>query len=220
MKKIFLILSATLFLLSACNNEKKNEEKTSAEASSDTAVSDSPKSNAWIPIDSAMMDKAWKESMALGEQHKMLAKGAGTWNGDVTMWMAPGGPPMKSKSTMVTTMTFNGLYQQSKHKGEIMGAPFEGQSTTGYDNTKKEFFSTWIDNMGSGILVTTGNWDDANKTITLSGTMKNPANGLDCTFKEVYKMVDDNNQILEMYGPDPQTGKEFKTMEIKYTRKS
>jgi hypothetical protein len=49
--------------------------------------------------------------------------------------------------------------------------------------------------------------------------MKNPANGLDCSIKEVFKMVDDNNQILEMYGPDPQTGKEFKTMEIKYTRK-
>ena len=220
MKKTLLILSATLFLLSACNNEKKSEEKTSAEASSDSAVSDSPKGNAWIPIDSTMMEKAWKESMTLGEQHKLLAKGAGIWNGDVTMWMAPGAPPMKSKSTMVTTMTFNGLYQQSKHKGEMMGAPFEGQSTTGYDNTKKEFFSTWIDNMGSGILVTTGNWDDTNKTITLSGTMKNPANGLDCTFREVFKMVDDNNQILEMYGPDPQTGKEFKTMEIKYARKS
>ena len=220
MKKILLILSATLFVLSACTNEKKSEEKTSAEASPDSAISDSPKNQAWIPIDSTMMEKAWKESMALGDQHKMLAKGAGTWSGDVTMWMAPGAPPMKSKATMVTTMTYNGLYQQSKHKGEMMGAPFEGQSTTGYDNTKKEFFSTWIDNMGSGILVTTGNWDDANKTLTLSGTMKNPANGLDCTFKEVFKMVDDNNQVLEMYGPDPQTGKEYKTMEIKYTRKS
>ncbi len=220
MKKILLILSATMGMLSACNNEKRTEEKTAAEASSDSTANDSPKGKAWIPVDSAMMDKAWKESMTVGEQHKMLAKGAGTWNGEVTMWMAPDAPPMKSKSTMVTKMLYNGLYQQSVHKGEMMGAPFEGQSTTGYDNTKKEFFSTWVDNMGSGILVTTGTWDEANKTITLTGTMKNPANGLDCTFKEIYKMVDDNNHILEMYGPDPQTGKEFKTMEIKYTRKS
>jgi len=219
MKRLILMLFATTFLLFACNNEKKSEEKTSAEVSSDTATTDTPKDKAWIPIDSAMMEKAWKESMALGAPHKMLAKGAGTWNGDVTMWMANGAPPMKSSASMVTTMTFNGLYQQSKHKGEMMGAPFEGMSTTGYDNTKKEFFSTWIDNMGSGILVTTGNWDDANKTLTLSGTMKNPANGLDCSIKEVYKMIDDNNQVLEMYGPDPQTGQQFKTMEIKYTRK-
>ena len=218
MKRLILMLFATLFLFS-CTNEKKTEDKTSAETSSDSAPADSPKDKAWIPIDSAMMDKAWKESMTLGEPHKMLAKGAGTWSGDVTMWMANGAPPMKSTATMVTNMVFNGLYQQSKHKGDMMGAPFEGMSTTGYDNTKKEFFSTWIDNMGSGILVTTGNWDDGNKTITLSGTMKNPANGLDCSVREVFKMVDDNNQILEMYGPDPQTGKEFKSMEIKYTRK-
>ena len=219
MKRVILSLFATSFLFFACNNEKKSEEKTSAEVSSDSATTENSKDKAWIPIDSAMMDKAWKESMTLGAPHKMLAKGAGTWNGDVTMWMANGAPPMKSSATMVTNMTFNGLYQQSKHKGEMMGAPFEGMSTTGYDNTKKEFFSTWIDNMGSGILVTTGNWDDANKTLTLSGTMKNPANGLDCSIREIYKMVDDNNQILEMYGPDPQTGKEYKTMEIKYTRK-
>ena len=74
MKKILLILSATVFLLSACTNEKKSEEKTSAEASPDSAgVDSSPKDKAWIPIDSAMMEKAWKESMTLGEQHKMLA---------------------------------------------------------------------------------------------------------------------------------------------------
>lgn len=219
MKRLILMLFATLFLFSACNNEKKAEEKTSAEISADSTAADSPKDKVWIPIDSAMMDKAWKESMTPGAPHKMLAKAAGTWDGDITMWMASGAPPMKSKASTVTTMLYNGLYQQSKHKGNMMGAPFEGMSTTGYDNTKKEFFSTWIDNMGSGILVSTGTWDEANKTLTLTGTMKNPANGLDCSIKEVFKMVDDNNQILEMYGPDPQTGKEFKTMEIKYTRK-
>jgi hypothetical protein len=31
-------------------------------------------------------------------------------------------------------------------------------------------------------------------------------------------MVDDNNQIMEMFGPGPD-GKEFKMMEIKFTRK-
>jgi hypothetical protein len=30
--------------------------------------------------------------------------------------------------------------------------------------------------------------------------------------------VDDDTQIMEMYGPDPKTGKEFKTMTIKFTR--
>jgi hypothetical protein len=32
-------------------------------------------------------------------------------------------------------------------------------------------------------------------------------------------MVDDNTQVMEMYGPDMKTGKEYKNMEIKFTRK-
>ena len=221
MKQLILTACAAVLLLTACNNDKSAEEKTASESTPDSTSSkmDTKKEEPWIPIDSAMMEKAWKESMALGEPHKMLAKSTGTWTGSVTMWMANGAPPMKSTSTTVNTMIFGGLYQQSKHTGDMMGAPFQGMSIMGYDNTKKEYFSTWIDNMGSGILVSTGNWDDATKTLTLSGKMKNPANGQDCTMKEVFKMVDDNNQILEMYGPDPQTGKEYKTMEIKYTRK-
>ena len=221
MKRITITICAAALLLVACNNEKKADE-TKSDSTTDKATTESadkPKEKAWIPIDSAMMDKAWKENMAIGEPHKMMAKATGTWNGDVTMWMANGAPPMKSTSTTVNSMLFGGLYQQSKHKGNMMGAPFEGMSIMAYDNTLKEFVSTWIDNMGSGILVFTGNWDEATKTINLSGTMKNPANGLDCKMREVFKMVDDNNQILEMYGPDPQTGQEYKTMEIKYTRK-
>jgi hypothetical protein len=218
MKQIILTFCAATLLLLACNNDKTSETKT--DATSDKASTESAdKPKAWVPIDSAMMEKAWKESMAITEHHKMLAKASGTWNADVTMWMAAGAPPMKSTATTVNTMIFGGLYQQSKHNGNMMGDPFEGISTTAYDNVAKEYVSTWIDNMGSGIMVMKGNWDEASKSVNLSGTMKNPANGMDCTIREVFKNVDDNTQVLEMYGPDPQTGKEFKTMEIKYTRK-
>ena len=212
MKKITLTICAASLLLFACNNKKKTDEATKE------TVSGKTEEKAWIPIDSAMMDKAWKEGMTIGEPHKMMAKASGTWTSDVTMWMADGAPPMTSTSTTVNSMIFGGLYQQSKHSGDMMGMPFEGMSIMGYDNMKKEYFSTWIDNMGSGIYVSTGQWDDASKKLTLSGSIK-CMNGQDATMREVFTMTDDNNQVLEMYGPDPKTGKEYKTMEIKYTRK-
>ena len=74
----------------------------------------------------------------------------------------------------------------------MMGMPFEGMSTTAYDNVSKEYVSTWIDNMGSGIMVMKGNWDEGTKSVNLSGTIKNPANGLDCTIREIFKNIDDN----------------------------
>lgn len=215
MKQKLIAFCAAALLLAACNNEKKDDKP----ANGTMEVKEDKKEKAWIPIDSAMMDKAWKESMALGEPHKMLAKSDGTWDGEVTMWMADGAPPMTSKSTSVNTMIFGGLYQQSKHTGNMMGAPFEGMSTTAYDNTTKEYVSTWIDNMGTGILIMRGNWDDATKSINMSGKMMNPANGLECSMREVFKVIDDDHQVMEMYGPDPATGKEYKNMEIKYTRK-
>ena len=216
MKRITIAMFAATFLLIACNNEKKADE-TKTDVTSDKASEEKTK-EAWIPIDSAMMDKAWKESMTVGEQHTMMAKSNGTWTGEVTMWMADGAPPMKSTSTTVNKTIYGGLYQESIHKGDMMGMPFEGKSTMGYDNLKKEFFSTWIDNMGSGVLVMTGTWDAASKKLNLSGSMK-CMNGQDAKMREVFTMTDDNNQTLEMYGPDPTTGKEYKTMEIKYTRK-
>jgi hypothetical protein len=38
--------------------------------------------------DAAM--KAWQNYMTPGDIHKMLAASDGTWNEDITMWMAPG----------------------------------------------------------------------------------------------------------------------------------
>lgn len=36
--------------------------------------------------------------------------------------------------------------------------------------------------------------------------------------RKTYNMIDNNNQLMEMYGPAPD-GKEYKMMSIKYTRK-
>jgi hypothetical protein len=36
--------------------------------------------------------------------------------------------------------------------------------------------------------------------------------------REIFKVIDDKNQLMEMYGPGPD-GKEYKMMEIKLTRK-
>ena len=81
--------------------------------------------------------KAWQAYMTPGDAHKMIAKSDGQWKAEVTVWMAPGGPPEKSTSTCTNKMILGGRYQQSTHKGMFNGMPFEGISTFGYDNAKK-----------------------------------------------------------------------------------
>jgi hypothetical protein len=36
--------------------------------------------------------------------------------------------------------------------------------------------------------------------------------------KEVMKKIDDKTEVMEMYGPDMATGKQYKSMEMKMTK--
>src|SRR5688572_6823100 len=81
--------------------------------------------------------KAWENYMKPGEVHKMLAKWDGKWKEDISMWMQPGAAPTKSTSSCVNKMILGGRYQESRHTGTMMGMPFEGISTLGWDNAKK-----------------------------------------------------------------------------------
>ena len=213
MKQITLTLCAATMLLFACNDKKKTDEGKTAT----TETKMESKETMAMP-DSATMMKNWQDYMTPGDVHKMMAKWDGTWNGDVTMWMNPGAPEQKSTSTAVNKMVFNGLYQQSTHTGNMMGMPFNGMSTVAYDIHKKEFMSTWIDNMGSGIMLLKGPWDEATKTITLKGTMTDAGTKADVDVRETFQIIDDNTQEMKMYVMMPD-GKEFNTMNIKFTRK-
>jgi hypothetical protein len=116
------------------------------------------------------------------------------------------------------TPIMNGLYQVGDYTGNMMGMPFKGHSIMGYDNAKKVFVNTWVDNFGSGIIYMTGIYDDAAKTLNLKGQQTDPLSGKDVAIREVMKITDDNNYTLEMYGPGPD-GKETLLMSGVFKRK-
>ena len=160
--------------------------------------------------------KAWMEYMTPSPVHKMLASADGNWNGAVTMWMADGAPPEKMTAISNNKMILGGRYQQTTVSGSMMGMPFEGMSILGYDNAQKLFKSTWIDNMGTGVMNLTGTWDEATNTMTMRGTSYDPLQGKESDVRQTFKIIDDKNQLMEMYMT--KDGKEFKAMEIVYTR--
>lgn len=161
--------------------------------------------------------KAWQAYMTPGDVHKMLAKDDGEWSEEITLWMAPGAPPTKSNATAVNKMIMGGRYQESRHTGNFMGMPFEGYSLVGYDNARKIFVSSWIDNMGTGIMVMEGKWDEKAKTINFTGTTTDPMTGKVLPIRETFTYIDNNKQKMEMFMTAE--GKEYKSMEIVFTRK-
>jgi len=218
MKKTTFLIFATTLLLISCNSS--SDSKSTNSDSTGTNKTEVKKDEAWVPVDSVTMEKAMGEYMKLGKMHEMLASWNGTWTTESTMRMSENDAPTKSTGTTVNTMILGGRYQSSKSTSNMMGMPFEGMGTVGYDNASKQFISTWIDNMGTGIMIMKGPWDEATKTMTLSGTMTDICRpGKECHFKEIFTVMDDNNQKMEMWGPDSKTGKDFKMMEITFTRK-
>lgn len=211
-KKLSLIICSAAVLLFSCNNEGKENTQT---ASIPEVKNESP---AVTPLDSATKIKNWQNYMTPGDMHKMIASWNGTWTAEISIWEKAGAEPFKSPGTSVNRMIMGGRYQESNHTSIMMGMPFEGRSTLGYDNARKVFESTWVDNFGTGIMKMSGAWDSTNNMISFTGKGIDPVSGTENDYRETFNIIDDNAQLMSMYGPG-QDGKEFKMMEIKFTRK-
>jgi hypothetical protein len=170
----------------------------------------------------AMDQKAMMEAMAKystpGPEHKALEQFVGTWDTNAKMWMAPGTPPQETTGTAENKMALGGRYLEQHYEGKFMDQPFTGMGYTGYDIYKKQYVGTWMDTMGTSVMVSTGNADPSGKTMTMTGTMDDPMARKSMPFKEVIKVVDNDHHVFEMWSPGPD-GKMFKMMEITYTRK-
>ena len=218
MKTIFIVPCLAL-VISACHNsntaDKNIQKDTTIVASASTTSVNS--GNSSMP-DSMAMQKNIKDYMTPGKEHQMIASWSGNWLGEATFWMKEGATPLKANFTIVNKMELGGRYQQSSLKTNLGGMPFEGMSTLGYDNAKKDFISTWIDNMGTGIIMMEGTWNETTKCLTLSGMETDPATGKEKNLRETIRVIDNDRQVTEMFEAEP-GAKEFKTMEIFYTRK-
>jgi hypothetical protein len=162
--------------------------------------------------------EAMMKATAPGEQQKKLARLAGDWTFTNRAWMAPGQPPMEAAGTMHGEILMGGRYVEHTWKGNFMGMPFEGRGTEAYDNIGKMYVSSWVDNMGTGIMYLTGTCDEAVRICTYTGDVWDPMTSKKSSMKQVITWMDDNNFKNEMYGNDP-SGKEMKMMEIVAKRK-
>jgi len=161
-----------------------------------------------------------------GANHKLLADGIGTWTYTIKMWMSPDTTPAESSGISSTKAVMGGRYFISEHAGkmqmpdatgQMVDMEFKGMSTEGYDNVKKKFVSSWIDNMGTGIVLSEGDYDSTTKTITYHSEYEMMP-GMKTKVRETIKFTDKDHRTFEFY--EDRGGTEVKTMEISYVRKS
>lgn len=216
MKKITFAVATLLLVTIACKKVEDKAIETTSDTDTTTVVTTETPA---VPMDSVAMMKAWEAYAKPGDAHKMLAMDNGTWDEEMTMWMNPEDQkPTKTKMVAQSKMILGGRYQQMTHTGNMMGQAFEGVSTTAYDNAAKQIVSSWVDNMGTGIMYMRGDYDGTSKKMELKGDCVDPMTGKNKKIRETFEMVDDNTRKMEMFDVTPD-GKEYKSMEIVMTRR-
>jgi hypothetical protein len=214
-----LFALCVVFLVS-CADADKSKTTTVATVDSNTTVDSKENATMAEPLmDSATMMANWTAYMKPGPMHEMMKSWNGNWAQETTTWDYPGAEPRISKGKCVNEMILGGRYQRSTNTGQMMGMPFQGISTTSYDNGKKTFKSTWIDNVGTGMAVMEGPWDEMSKSMSLAGTMVDPssADGKEMAIRQLYKVEDEKHHTMQMFMPGTD-GKEFMMMEIKFIK--
>ena len=161
--------------------------------------------------------EAYMKAGTPGAPHKALAATVGTYDVNAKSWQAAGAPPMEEKSTATRSMTLDGRVLVEEFKGSMMGMPFTGHGMRGYDNVTGKYWGTWMDSMSTGVMVTEGTCD-AKNACTFTGTWNDAIKKGPVTSRMTSRWTSPTTEVFEMYGPG-KDGKEFKMMELTYTRK-
>lgn len=195
------IVLSTLCLIIVCSFAMTEEKKAAAPSQADMQK----------------MMETYTKLATPGPQHKQMASLAGTWMTKTKSWMDPSQPPMESTGTCEQKVLLDGRFLQQECTGDMMGQKFNGFGLMAYDNYTKKYKATWMDSMGTGLYVFEGTGSADGKTINMTSSWEDPIEG-PMKARTVTKIIDNNNQIFEMYGTG-KLGKEIKMMEMTYTRK-
>ena len=150
-----------------------------------------------------------------GPEHDVLKKDEGTWTATVKHWPSADAKPMEMTGTEVNTLECNGLWMMSHFDSQ--DGTFSGRGLSGWDAGKKKYVSVWVDCGSMYMAQSEGTTDKDKKAVTYSGKCPNPETGKMQTNRSTLEHVDANNRKFTVW-TTPEGGKEFKALEINYTR--
>jgi hypothetical protein len=225
--RVVLGLAVVVAVGAGLMNQVASQEKGAGPAKAEPPAASQPSDEEEAQAMEIM--KMSQELATPGENHKVLDSLVGNWNLSIRSWMGgPDAPATESKGTSEAHWVLGGRYIVENLKCEYMmpdpetgkerPTSFEGIGTIGYDNYKNLYVYTWIDNMGTAMLVSRGGCDPLGKVLSLYGEMDEPEIGVQGRMvKYVTRIVTQDKRVFEMY--DLLAGDDHKMMEITYTRK-
>ena len=132
------------------------------------------------------------------EHHRHLKQMAGTWDVKSKFHMVSG-QIIEMNGVEVAKMQPGGFWLITDFSGKFMGEPFHGHGVLGYEAHKKEYVGTWVDSIGSILIISMGTCSKNGKVTTMIGKSFNPMENREVTYKQVTEIKDANTKTFHMY---------------------
>jgi hypothetical protein len=149
-------------------------------------------------------------------EHEWLMTHLGRWIVDCSFYMDPSQPPMKVEGAELVE-AHGQFFTVSTFTAQMMGMPFSGRATMGFDPVTKKFQSTWIDTFSPFLFHFTGTMDAAKKKLTMTGKAPAPQTQQMADWRTTEEHVDANTRKFEMFVTVPGQP-EFKLFTHMYRR--
>jgi len=147
-------------------------------------------------------------------EHKLLKEHTGTWKVSCKFYMDPSQPPMETNATEKIDM-IGEFWTVSRYETQMMGAPFVGCATLGFEPHSNQFVSTWMDSMAPVLCTLRGK--QKGDTIAMEGEFFSCMTNSVLKHRTTEKHISKNERIFEMFAVMPD-GKEMKMMTNHYKR--
>lgn len=165
--------------------------------------------------DASTIEQQWVEYGRPGREHQELARLVGDWKAEIKSYYGNPSEPKVSEGTAKFRKMMGGRFVRQNFDGEVEGQPFQGMGITGYDKGTKAFVSVWIDNLGTGMIRTEGQYDPKTHEMVETGVSSSPNGEEKVRMVTRYESDDKFTFTLFMVSND---GQETKAMDIVYTR--
>jgi hypothetical protein len=150
------------------------------------------------------------------EEHAWLEKLTGEWDSETTI-QPPGQPSMTLKGEERARMV-GGFWYIAEATGDMMGVPYTGIMSLGYDINKKQYVGTWVDSMTDYLWVYKGKVEGKKLTLDAKGPCFLKPPGTMVNFRETLELTDKDHKVFtSSYQEDDGSWKQIVT--IKFTRK-
>jgi len=161
----------------------------------------------------------WASLSQPGPSHNLLNLFAGSWDVTIKFWSSPDGEPQESRGSSQLSWILGGRFLKEDFDGEALGERYQGLGIFGYDSGARLFTTVWLDSLNTALALQKGHYLAEQNKFELTGEVYDPLLGRTKTTRSAIRVISHDNYELTMTDTAP-NGAEFRSLEIRYARKS